>query len=532
MLTSFLFAACLTLFGCDPVESEPRGLFPFSPDTLDFDQIQLIDYSDYVQPLLAHRNVFAPVVGTGPGLLGDYEWADIFDSTWGETIVPFDADGSLFIRFIEDLPGDAEIPYPNLRNLEEDEIRYLKRWIEAGAVNDDGEIPFADSEHLLYAAVQGANYVAIIDASRRQIIRNIYFADHGFECAPNGPHYMVFEPDRSAVYVSLVNCNTVAKISGSLTMDPSDEAYFLGATRSFTTPGMMALDTNTNRLYVGRSTASLPSTTPTIGVFDSENLDGEPIEYPIPEAGTSFPHALGLSPDGRFLLTAPLTGQDAYSFDAMTGDIISRVSLGGVSELVHFSILPGGTSATLTANPADGSADKVLFFSIDEEGTLELTGSIATDGERAWHAHLDSDGETVLVPNRASNSVSLINVPTETIRLVVENPSDNGPIVLPHSPGPTHAGAFFVSNSNLNGMWTPPYPFLDGSGNPLPNDAFGNVAALDPETGELLKVLTLGHYPSGLEHWHQGGHHHGMQQVDPEHNDHQHEEHQHDEHDH
>ena len=511
-------AFCLALVGCD---SEP-GSTPFDPDTVDFDQVERLDYGDYVQPLLAARNVFAPVATDDAGDLDDYEWADVFGEAHdhgegghdhaeapapAETIVPFDAEHSLLVRFVEDLAADAEISYPNLRRLQDDEVRYLKRWIEDGARSDDGDVPFADAEHLLYAAVQGANYIAIIDAERRQVIRNIYFDDLGLPSAPNGPHYMVFEPDRSAVYVSLVNANRIAKISGDLSMDPSDAAYLLGTTPAFTTPGMMVLDPESGRLYAGRSTASAPGTTPTVGVFDSGDMSALE-EYPIPDPGTSFPHAIAMTPDFRYLLTAPLVGDYALSMDAMTGDYVSRVPVGGTAELVHFSMLPDGTTATLTANPAGAGEDEVLFFGVGSDGALTLQGDVPTGGERAWHAHLNSDGITVLVPNRASNSVSLIDVPSMTLRMEVENPPD-GPIVQPHSPGPQHAGAFFVSNSNLDGAWTPPYPFLGDDGEPLPNDAFGNVVALDPDTGEVLKTILLGHYPSGLEHWHAGGHHHG-----------------------
>src|SRR5690606_4213427 len=257
--------------------------------------------------------------------------------------------------------------------------------------------------------------------------------------------------------------------AGSLTMDPSDPAYRLGAATGFTTPGMMVLDHDAGRLYVGRSTASTPGT-PGIGVFDPETME----EIEVFDPQFDIPHALALTPDGGHLLTAPLTGDFAVSIDANTGDIVSQVPVGGMAELVHFSILPDGTRATLTANPADGSPDKVLFFDLDG-GELDLQGEVATGGERAWHAHLDSDGVTVLVPNNASRSVSMIDVPSMSLRRVVENETEDGPFAQPYAPGPTHAGAFFVSNSNLQGAWTPPYPFRGEDGEPLPNDAFGNV---------------------------------------------------------
>ena len=512
MLTLGL-TVCLVLTGCDSNSPDASG--SFDPGTIDYDTVQSLDYGDQVQPLLAARNVFAPSATNEPGAPADYEWGDVFGSAWGETIVPFDAEGSLFVRFIEHLADSVAIPYPNLRSLQDDEVRYLKRWIEDGARNDDGDVPYADSEHLLYAAVQGANYVAVIDAERRQVIRNIYFDDLGLPSAPNGPHYMVFEPDRSAVYVSLINANKVVKISGSLTMDPADPAYLLATSSDFTTPGMMVLDHEKGRLYVGRSTASSQNTFG-IGVFDAATMEEQP-ESPFALPGFDIPHAIALTPDGRFLLTAPLRGSletaAALSVDAATGDLVDQVSVGEAAELVHFSILPDGTTATLTANPADGSPAKVLFFDVSTDGMLTLTGSVATGGTRAWHAHLDSDGVTVLVPNHTSNSVSLIDVPSKTLRRVVEDPPEGGPIAMPYAPGPTHAGAFFVSNSNLgtNEMptWTPPYPFLGEDGQPLPNTAFGNVTALDPETGAVLKVILLGRYPTGLEHWHEGGHMHG-----------------------
>ncbi|HLT46178.1 MAG TPA: hypothetical protein VK002_03030 [Rubricoccaceae bacterium] len=512
----------LVLVGCDTTETPPVDAFPFDPDTTDFSQITSLDYGDYVQPLLAARDVFSRTATDDRGALDDYEWDDVFYGapgtgetlSPGETIVPFDADGSLLVRFVEDLADDVEIPFPNLRRLQDDEVEYLKRWIEAGARNDDDEVPYHDSEHLLYTAIQGANYVAIIDAERRQVIRNVYFADHGLECAPNGPHYMVFEPDRSAVYVSLINCNTVAKISGSLTMDPSDPAYLLGTSPSFTTPGMMVLDPEADRLYVGRSTASVQGT-PRVGVFDPSTM-ALIEEFDL---GLDIPHAIALTPDGRFLLTAPLRGSAqealATSVDAATGDIVSQVPVGFGAELVHFSILPDGSTATLTANPTDDSPDRVLFFDIADDGTLTLTGHVETGGERAWHAHLDSDGVTVLVPNHASNSVSLIDVPSMALRLEVEDDGsvENWPLAMPYAPGPTIEGAFFVSNSNLgtNQMptWAPPYPFLGDGGEPLGNEQFGNVTVLDPATGEVLKVILLGRYPSGMEHWMAGGHHHG-----------------------
>ena len=58
MIAPLALALCLSWLGCDSNDPVSPDVFPFNPDTLDFDQIQSLDYGDYVQPLLAYRNVF------------------------------------------------------------------------------------------------------------------------------------------------------------------------------------------------------------------------------------------------------------------------------------------------------------------------------------------------------------------------------------------------------------------------------------------------------------------------------------------
>ncbi|MDX1531758.1 MAG: hypothetical protein R3362_09550 [Rhodothermales bacterium] len=499
-------ASALVALGSDAAAQGPLG-----PSGIDYDTVDELGYSEYVQPLLAARHAFASASTSEAGALEAYAWEALFEGEAGAAVVPFDAEGSPLVRYVEDLPDTVAIPYPNLRRLQPDELRYLKRWIEAGARNDAGAVPYGDAQPLLFAAVQGENHVAIIDAARRRVIRRVYFDDHGLPSAPYGPHHVVFDPDASTWTVSLISAGAVATFRMDLQMDPSDPAYRLAASEpgAFTTPGMMALDADAGRLYVGRSTLS-SSGTFGVGVFDAATL--APVEeFALP--GYDIPHALALTPDGRHLVTAPLVGHHALVLDAHTGDLVSQTPVGGTRELVHANVLPDGSTATLTANAQDGGS-AVLFFEIAADGSLTPTGSAPT-GARAWHAHLDGDGRTLLVPNRADGSVTLIDVPTQRVRMTAENPAVGGPLAMPHSPAPAHAGVLFVSNSNLQGTWTPPHRFLDadpdgdGVREPLPASDFGNVAALDAATGAVVAVIPLGRYPSGLEHWHGAGGHGG-----------------------
>lgn len=502
-------ALVLLVTGCDTADDRPDPE-PFDPSGIDYDALASLDYDRHVAPLLAARDVFSATETTTPGDPADYAWDRVFDGAWGAAIVPFDSAGSDLIRFLADLPDGAALPYPNLRHLQPDERRYLGRWIEDGARGPEGEPAYHDAAHLLFACVQGDNYVAVIDAERRRVIRTVHLDDFGLPSAPYGPHHIVFSDDGSAWYVSLISAGALAKFRMDLSVDPSSPGYLLARTplQAFTTPGMMALDAHAGRLYVGRSTLSAAGT-PGLGVFDPETL--APLdEFALP--GYDVPHALALSADGRFVLTAPLIGRDALSVDARTGDVVGRVALGGANlELVHANLLADGHTATLTANAPDGTSG-VRFLHLAADGALTAAGSAPT-GPRAWHAHLDRDGRTLLVPNRAGHSVTLVDVPTQAVTMTAQVAAD-GPLAMPHSPAPTHGGTFFVSSSNLQGTWAPPHRWLgpaDGQGvrAPLPNEAFGNVTALDAETGAVVAVIPLGRYPSGLEHWHGTGGHGG-----------------------
>ena len=196
------------------------------PLPADYSAVRGLGFTAHVQPLLAERDVF------GFGSAEAYAWDALFESEAGATIVPFDAERSDLVRFVEDLDASTAIPYPNLRTLRPDELAFLKRWIEAGARDDDGTVPYADAEHVLFACVQGENLVALIDAARRRVIRRVYLDDHGLGSVPYGPHHIVFEDDESAWYVSLISAGVVAKLSTDLSLDPSDPAYLLAASAS------------------------------------------------------------------------------------------------------------------------------------------------------------------------------------------------------------------------------------------------------------------------------------------------------------
>ena len=500
---AFVLAGCS---GSAPAPSAPATPGAAPSADIDYDALQSLDYERYVRPLLASRDVLAASGASGPA---SYDLESVVMAGPSGFVVPFDAAGSLMLRFVRDLPETAEIPFPNLRNLEPDELRYLERWIEAGARGSDGHIPFMDAQHLLFAGEQGQNSLAILDAETLRLVRRVYFDDHGIPSTPYGPHHFVFEPDGSAAYVSLVSAGVVAKVSLDLSVDPSDPAFLLGRTdNSFVTPGMMTLDPSSDRIYVGRSTLSDPRANG-FGILNRETMEMESVATPF-----AVPHALSATPDGRYVITAELSGQAdasrALVYDTRTEDItlVTIPTDDRPREFIHFSILGahhmgghgGGHSGhsmasyPYTVTLTSRSTNEVLFFSLAEDGTLTMDGT-APAGDGPYHAHANHDGTMLLIPDQRGNTVSILTADTRQPAATVRNAA----LSQPHSPAPGPDGSrFFVTSSNLTGNWTPPYLFHGADGQPASARAFGNVAAFTA-SGELVGVVQLGAYPSGLE---------------------------------
>ena len=510
---SLLLVLPFLLVACDTAGNAIDPQTGFDPSTVDYDAVESLDFDQYVRPLLAARNVLSPTAG-GTGDPADYDLMDVVMAGPSGFVVPFDAEGSLMLRLVRDLPDSVAIPMPNLRTLEDDEVRYLARWIEGGAKDGD-VIPFADAEHVMLAGVQAENHIALIDAETLRLIRRIDFDAIGIPSAPYGPHHFAFEPDGRTAYVSLVSAGVVAKVSLDLSKDPDES--LLGRTEAgvFATPGMMSLDPSSNRIFVGRSTLSDPLANG-FGILDRETMAMEVIDTPF-----NVPHAMTATPDGRFAITAELTGTQAESralvYDTATGDLalLAIPSDGAPREFIHFSILgvhhagmghsgmdhgamPGYPyTVTLTSR----STDEVLFLSLAEDGTLTFDAAYPA-GDGPYHAHANHDGTSLLIPDQRGDTVTILNAETRALVRTVDAGAPAGPLSQPHSPAPAMDGTrFFVTSSNLNGAWTPPFLFMppgEGDREPLEAASFGNVAAFSP-TGEVIGVVQLGAYPSGLE---------------------------------
>jgi YVTN family beta-propeller protein len=89
------------------------------------------------------------------------------------------------------------------------------------------------------------------------------------------------------------------------------------------------------------------------------------------------------------------------------------------------------------------------------------------------------------VPNKASNTVSVVDLESRTVTATIEGEG----LAQPHGAVLSPDGRYlFVSNNNRNGTYTP-------TGD---NPDAGTITVIDTETNEITKVIEVGTYPSGI----------------------------------
>lgn len=143
-------------------------------------------------------------------------WDNLFNgSSSGAVIVPYNSDNSSLLFYINPdsslgLKAVPEMPL-NAAPLSRDEYLSVKEWVDNGAPDRNGNIPFASNSanrQKIYITNQGCDLVAVVDAEKKVIMRYIKVGKtDGFEV----PHYLKISTDGFA-YVSFLSGTVMQKI--------------------------------------------------------------------------------------------------------------------------------------------------------------------------------------------------------------------------------------------------------------------------------------------------------------------------------
>ncbi len=327
------------------------------------------------------------------------------------------------------------------------------------------------SPALLYVANQEAARVTVIDTETGSVTAVIDLEQMGFG-ANAKPHDVAVEPDGSFWYVSLIGANRVLKF---------DRENRLVGTVEFERPGMLAVHPSEDVLFVGRSMAAV-NPPQRIGRIVRSTLEIEEFDVFIPR-----PHALVMSPDGRWVFTASLAENTLVVVDSETGEAeLTRLDSTDPHVLVQFAISPDGNTLVATAQ----LTGRLLVFDVSEAPDIRLVREIPVEAE-PWHPSYSPDGRWVWFGNMGANAVTVVDASDWSISAVIR---DEG-LAEPHGSVISPDGRrVYISNRNLRGAGMDHSTDVPG-GHEMPP---GKVVVIDAQERRVLQVIDVAPYAAGL----------------------------------
>lgn len=211
----------------------------------------------------------------------------------GEAVIPYDAENSLLYNLITGNVENQEfrMPYGKAK-LPDAEIETIKNWINNGAKDNNGNVPYSNQDKRAYVTAQAGDKVYAIDTDYKLVARilDVNFNLTGIDA----PHNI--QMHGNYYYVTLVANGEFLKI------DKNTNEFIAKAT-GIQKAGMVVLSPDGNTAYVSRSSTSDPVFN-TIYAVNTETMNVIK-EIALPVSG--IPHAIWLTKDGRKLYVANMS---------------------------------------------------------------------------------------------------------------------------------------------------------------------------------------------------------------------------------
>jgi YVTN family beta-propeller protein len=319
----------------------------------------------------------------------------------------------------------------------------------------------------IYVCNQGSASVTVIDASTQHIAETVDLQALGFS-ANAKPHHTVAEADGSFWYVTLIGENRVLKFNR--------ENELVGQA-TLEVPGLLALHPQEDLLYVGRSMSAV-NPPQSFGVISRSSMNV------LNEVDLFFsrPHALAVTPDGRWSFVGSLSVNQILSINAEDDETNLTTVQGDTHVFVNFAVHPDGSTMVATGQ----ISGQLLVFDISDPMNPTIVDRIKT-GAMPWHPVFSPDGSFVYFGNKGDHSVSVVNMESRTVEAVIEGRG----LAQPHGSALSKDGKYlFVTNNNLDGTYQP-----EGAPSDKPN---GTVVVINTETRSIEKIIDVGNYPSGI----------------------------------
>ncbi|NUN71121.1 MAG: beta-propeller fold lactonase family protein [Bacteroidetes bacterium] len=356
----------------------------------------------------------------------------------------------------------------------------LRRWIDAGAKNDDGTVAYsaAPVRGWAYVTNQGEDLTAVIDLDRNRIARYVTtgLASVG-TASPQAPHNAVVDWQNQYYYVNLIGGSKLLKFR------VSDNTLAGELTSGLSSPAQVALTKNSDTAFVtnfenGKTNITVVNTVTMTKIGD------------IGSPAMLKPHGVTITPDFRSVIVANSLSDNITVINTSDRSIAAVIPVSGsVPALpVNYTYQFEPYQSVITPD------SRFVFVTCRKSGEVRVIdlqlGTVIdsiTVGTFPLIPAITPAGDIVFVANRNSNSVTAVSVATRSVLFTVPNVG-----VEPHGIAVSKDGKYvYVSCENL-GVSEPPHHATSGGKKP------SFLKVIDIASRSVIASLELGNFGSGM----------------------------------
>ncbi|MBM2846631.1 MAG: hypothetical protein HW407_1943 [Bacteroidetes bacterium] len=478
MRIRFILVLTALLIGCEKNELiQPQALAPAG------------EFTNDVKPILDRSCGGSSCHGGGAqGFAGGLDvttYEGIFrGSRYGTVVTPGNAFMSHLVQSVNQrdtmISPISSVRMPASRDLLVDaEVQTIVQWINNGARNDDGSLPFREPRPLgkVFFSSQSVDLVGVLDLSTNLLMRYVTVGNPlPFTTPPQSPHNVQIDDQGRYYYVTLIRGNRLRKYDAVTNVLLGDVA--VGSSPAhvvITNDGAKAYVTNFDQT-VGRVYAIETATMTVSSIIAVPNF-------------MKATHGARLSQDGQYLYIGN-NGTDLITIITTLNDsVVGHVPVAG-------DVPPFGSFNYKPYQIAVRDDDRFIYVTnngkacvsvIERQGnTFTLRDTIRV-GQNPLQCEVTRDGRFLYVCNRGSGSVSVIDAQTNSYLTTIPDVGRQ-----PHGIDISDdSRTVFVTCENVAGAEPPHHPLV-GSKDP------GFLVLINVSTNTVIRRIEVGGFAAGV----------------------------------
>jgi DNA-binding beta-propeller fold protein YncE len=364
------------------------------------------------------------------------------------------------------------MPY-NLTPLTGEETGILKDWINNGARDNNGNVPYSNPDNKVYVCNQGSDQIYEIDTDYNLVSRiiSVDFNASIIEAPHNVQIYGNY------YYVTLIATGQLLKIDRNTNS-------VVGAVGGIEYAGMINISPDGKTAYVSRSSTA-PGDYQKIFAVNTESMTikGE-INFPIP----GLPHAIWLTRNGDKLYVANMTRDRISIVNTSTLELVGNdilLSLSGstaIHQPMHIYLSPDDKYLYVNCR----LSSKMLIINTETKNIVQEL----TIKHHPMQAAISEDGNKIYVVSHHEPVITEITKSGESWAITREFTNDAFHYLYGADLSPD--GKFlYVTCSNQTNDFKPRY-HVPGKIAP------SLVCVYDVNTGDLVKIIDVGSFATGI----------------------------------